>query len=99
LEPLFDKDSYGYRPGKSAHDAIAVTRKRCWQYDWVVDLPVADIPQAGRRLSLVFRHETGLRPSPADFTLGEAWRQWLEVEPGAAQYHIYESRLSVLFVG
>ncbi len=36
LEPVFDEDSYGYRPGRSAHDAIAVTRKRCWQYDWVV---------------------------------------------------------------
>jgi len=40
LEPLFDKDSYGYRPGKSAHDAIAVTRKRCWQYDWVVEFDI-----------------------------------------------------------
>jgi len=36
LEPVFDENSFGYRPGKSAHDAIAVTRKRCWQYDWVV---------------------------------------------------------------
>jgi RNA-directed DNA polymerase len=30
LEPVFDEDSYGYRPRRSAHDAIAVTRKRCW---------------------------------------------------------------------
>ncbi|WNN92100.1 hypothetical protein [Gloeocapsopsis dulcis] len=30
LEPVFDEDSSGYRPGRSAHDAIAVTRKRCW---------------------------------------------------------------------
>ncbi len=35
LEPVFHEDSYGYRRGKSAHDAIAVTRKRCWQRDWV----------------------------------------------------------------
>lgn len=37
LEPLFHDDSYGYRRGKSAHDAIAVTRKRCWQRDWVLE--------------------------------------------------------------
>jgi RNA-directed DNA polymerase len=37
LEPHFDPDSYGYRPGKSATGAVAVTRQRCWQYDWVVE--------------------------------------------------------------
>jgi len=40
LEPVFDEDSYGYRPGRSAHDAIAVTRKRCWYYDWVVEFDI-----------------------------------------------------------
>lgn len=40
LELVFDEDSYGYRPGRSAHDAIAVTRKRCWQYDWVVEFDI-----------------------------------------------------------
>jgi RNA-directed DNA polymerase len=40
LEPVFDQDSYGYRPRRSAHDAIAVTRKRCWQYDWVVEFDI-----------------------------------------------------------
>lgn len=40
LEPVFDEDSYGYRPRRSAHDAIAVTRKRCWQYDWVVEFDI-----------------------------------------------------------
>lgn len=40
LEPVFDDDSYGYRPGRSAHEAIAVTRKRCWKYDWVVEFDV-----------------------------------------------------------
>jgi len=40
LELMFDEDSYGYRPGRSAHDAIAVTRKRCWQYDWVVEFDI-----------------------------------------------------------
>ena len=31
LEPIFHPDSYGYRPGRSAHDALAVTRRRCWR--------------------------------------------------------------------
>ena len=40
LEPVFYEDSYGYRPGRSAHDAIAVVRKRNWEYDWVVEFDI-----------------------------------------------------------
>lgn len=40
LEAIFDEDSYGYRPGRSAHDAIAVTRQRCWKYNWVVEFDI-----------------------------------------------------------
>lgn len=40
LEPHYHEDSYGYRPGKSAHDALEQTRKRCWRYDWVLDLDI-----------------------------------------------------------
>lgn len=40
VEPVFHPDSYGYRPGKSALDAVGVTRKRCWEFDWVVDLDI-----------------------------------------------------------
>ncbi|MGF6479474.1 group II intron reverse transcriptase/maturase [Paraburkholderia sp. JPY419] len=40
LDPLFHEDSYGYRPGKSAKQAIAVTRERCWRYDWVVEFDI-----------------------------------------------------------
>jgi RNA-directed DNA polymerase len=40
MEPRFHPDSYGYRPNKSAHDALAVCRERCWKYDWVIDLDV-----------------------------------------------------------
>jgi len=40
LEPIFHPDSYGYRRGRSAHDALAVTRKRCWDKDWVVDFDI-----------------------------------------------------------
>ena len=40
LEPLFHEDSYGYRPGRSAHQALSVARQRCWRYDWVLDLDI-----------------------------------------------------------
>ena len=38
VEPVFHPDSYGYRPGRSAHDALRTCRERCWKYDWVLDL-------------------------------------------------------------
>jgi RNA-directed DNA polymerase len=38
VEPLFHPDSYGYRPGRSALDAVGVCRERCWRQDWVIDL-------------------------------------------------------------
>lgn len=40
LDPVFLADSYGYRPGKSALDAVAVTRERCWKYDWVLEFDI-----------------------------------------------------------
>ena len=40
MEPRFHPDSYGYRPGRSAHDALEACRARCWKYDWTIDLDV-----------------------------------------------------------
>jgi RNA-directed DNA polymerase len=40
LEPIFLPDSYGYRPEKSALDAVAITRERCWKYDWVLEFDI-----------------------------------------------------------
>jgi len=40
LEPIFHPDSYGYRPGRNAHDALAITRRRCWAKNWVLDLDI-----------------------------------------------------------
>jgi RNA-directed DNA polymerase len=40
VEPLFHADSYGYRPGRSALDAVGTCRQRCWRYDWVIDLDI-----------------------------------------------------------
>jgi RNA-directed DNA polymerase len=40
VEPMFHQDSYGYRPGLSALDAVAACQKRCWQSQWVIDLDI-----------------------------------------------------------
>src|SRR6202453_4695948 len=40
LDPMFLADSYGYRPNKSALDAVGVTRERCWKYDWVLEFDI-----------------------------------------------------------
>jgi RNA-directed DNA polymerase len=40
LDPMFHPDSYGYRPGRSAKQAVAITRERCWRYDWVVEFDI-----------------------------------------------------------
>jgi RNA-directed DNA polymerase len=56
VEPKFHADSYGYRPGRSALDAVARCRERCWGNDWVIDLDIQkfldsvpwDLGQGGR---------------------------------------------------
>jgi RNA-directed DNA polymerase len=40
VEQKFHPDSYGYRPGKAAHEAVEACRQRCWKFDWVIDLDV-----------------------------------------------------------
>jgi len=40
VEPYFYPDSYGYRPGKSALEAIRVTRRRCWRYHWILEYDI-----------------------------------------------------------
>jgi RNA-directed DNA polymerase len=40
VEPHFHADSYGYRPNKSALDAVGITRRRCWQYDWLLEYDI-----------------------------------------------------------
>jgi RNA-directed DNA polymerase len=63
LEPVFHADSYGYRPGKSAHDALAVTRQRCWQRDWVLEYDIRGLfDNIGHELLLkALRHRCGER--------------------------------------
>ncbi|MEO1338139.1 MAG: group II intron reverse transcriptase/maturase, partial [Myxococcota bacterium] len=40
LEPFFHPDSFGYRPNRSALDAVALVRRRSWKFDWVVEFDV-----------------------------------------------------------
>jgi len=40
VEPTFYNDSYGYRPNKSAIDAVGVTRQRCWKYNWLIEFDI-----------------------------------------------------------
>ncbi|MCA1707331.1 MAG: group II intron reverse transcriptase/maturase [Actinobacteria bacterium] len=63
VEPLFHPDSYGYRPGRSALDAVGRCRERCWRYDWVLDLDLRSFFDSLDH-SLVLRsvaHHTDLR--------------------------------------
>jgi len=63
VELVFHPDSYGYRPGRSAHDALRVCRQRCWRYDWVLDLDLKSFFDSLDH-SLVLRsvaHHTDLR--------------------------------------
>jgi RNA-directed DNA polymerase len=43
VEPYFLPDSYGYRPRKSALDAVELTRQRCWQYDWLLEYDICGL--------------------------------------------------------
>jgi RNA-directed DNA polymerase len=40
VDPIFHPDSYGYRPGRSALDAVKACRQRCWKTNWVIDLDI-----------------------------------------------------------
>ena len=40
-EPVFHPGSFGYRPGRSALDAVGACRENCWRYDWVIDLDIS----------------------------------------------------------
>lgn len=63
VEPVFHRDSYGYRPGRSAIDAIRTARQRCWRHDWVLDMDIKgffDTIDHGLLLKAV-RHHTDCR--------------------------------------
>ncbi|MFK4550732.1 hypothetical protein ABH944_002375, partial [Caballeronia udeis] len=96
LDPVFHPDSYGYRPGKSAKQAIAVTRKRCWQYDWVVEFDIkAAFDQIDHALLMRAIYVSGLhvraqgsaqstQPAIYRFPAGGEWRRAQTDEAGGA---------------
>ena len=56
VELIFHPDSYGYRPGRSARDAVAACRKRCWKTDWVIDFRH---PEVLRQRAVGSRRQSG----------------------------------------
>jgi RNA-directed DNA polymerase len=63
VEPYFHADSYGYRPRRSALQAVGVCQQRCWRQDWVIDLDIAAFfDTLDHELVLkAVRHHTDLR--------------------------------------
>ena len=63
LEAVFHADAYGYRPGRSAIDAVRQARQRCWRYDWVLDIDVKAYFDSidWERLLKAVRHHTDCR--------------------------------------
>ena len=78
VDPLFHPDSYGYRPGKSALDAVGQARQRCWRYDWILDLDIKgffdNIPQ-DLLIRAVKKHakEQMTPPCGVPFSRGTNW--------------------------
>ena len=67
VEPMFHPDSYGYRPGRSAIDAVRVCRERCWRDDWVIDLD----------LQVVLRHDPARPAATRGGTPPRHDRRWV----------------------
>ena len=63
VEPVFHVDSYGYRPGKSAIEAVRKARERCWRYDWVLDVDISGFFDSidWELMLRVVRHHTDCR--------------------------------------
>lgn len=63
VEPYFHPDSYGYRPGKSALQAVGITRERCWRYDYLLELDIKGLFDAIDHTLLVraVNHHTDCR--------------------------------------
>lgn len=91
LEAIFHADSYGYRPNRSAHDAIGKARERCWHYNWVLDMDISkffDTINHDLLMKAVERH------------VQEKWillyiRRWLEVPYATLTGERIERRMGV----
>ena len=80
VEPQFHPDSYGYRPKKSAIEAVGVARTRCWRYNWVADLDIKGFLETASQYT-PFHEIVSKRLGSALFTLilkpfCFPWRIW-----------------------
>lgn len=75
LEKVFHQDSYGYRPRRSAHDALTSARQRCWKYDWVLDM---DIKGFFDNINHALLHKALVRHAKESWMLLYI-KRWLEV--------------------
>jgi retron-type reverse transcriptase len=80
LDPIFRDDSYGYRPGKSALEAIAVTRRRCWDYDWIVEFDIRGLFDNHPHLLMSYCATVRLDVSPKKFPIGAVYRTMSSLE-------------------
>ena len=66
VEKIFSPDSYGYRPGRSALDAVGVARQRCWKRNWVLDMDIQgffdNVPHEPILKAVAHHHPTGMDP-------------------------------------
>jgi group II intron reverse transcriptase/maturase len=74
-EQIFHADSYGYRPGRSAHDALTACRSRCWKKDWVLDVDI-------RAFFDSLDHDLVVKAVAANITTAQRWvllyvKRWL----------------------
>ena len=76
VESIFHPDSYGYRPGRSAHDALGACRERCWEKAWVLDLDIKAFFDS-------LDHELVVRAVERNITAEQRWvllyvKRWLQ---------------------
>jgi RNA-directed DNA polymerase len=65
-EAIFHRDSYGYRPGRSAHQALAACRARCWEKDWVLDVDIRSFFDS-------LNHDLVVKAVKANITVEQRW--------------------------
>lgn len=88
LDSLFLPDSYGYRPGKSALDAVGVTRQRCWKHDWVLEFDIKglfdNLPH-----DLLLKAVRTSRASGLCCTSKDGWqRRWRRTEKSSGEHAV-----------
>ena len=104
LEPHFHPDSYGYRPARSAHQAVSAARERCWQYAWVLDLDIKGFFDSIDHALLMkaIRHHTKCRATllyverwlraPVNLADGETLQRWVRRKYKRLKFKVSRAR-------